>query len=341
MKQQPFLEISHLSKEFGSFKALQDINFKVNKNEFVCLLGPSGCGKTTLLRIIAGLETPSHGLIQLEGKDITSLPPVKRDFGIVFQSYALFPNLTAYQNIEYGLKNRKISKKERQERVREALEMVDLLPIQDQYPAQISGGQQQRVALARAIALSPKFLLLDEPLSALDAKVREKLRKEIRSIQEKIGIPTIMVTHDQEEALTMADKVVVMNNAKVMQVGSPQEVYHQPHHPFVADFIGSINMWKSETQRPGINRIMGIRPEHIRLSHTEGVQVCIENLEFRGSIYRLQLRVEDPSSPMNQQIFKADVSATMINEYGLSKDATIYIQFPEPYLLTYEEKVVS
>ncbi|WP_299089362.1 putative 2-aminoethylphosphonate ABC transporter ATP-binding protein [uncultured Metabacillus sp.] len=340
MKHQPFLEISHISKEFGSFKALDDINFTVKKNEFVCLLGPSGCGKTTLLRIIAGLETPSNGGIQLEGKDLTSLPPAKRDFGIVFQSYALFPNLTAYQNVEYGLKNRKIKKKERQERVKEALEMVDLLPIQNKYPAQLSGGQQQRVALARAIALSPKFLLLDEPLSALDAKVRDKLRYEIRSIQEKIGITTIMVTHDQEEALTMADKVVVMKNAKIMQVGSPQEIYNQPRHPFVADFIGSINMFKPEKQGPGINKVIGIRPEHIQLSHTEGVNARIENLEFRGSSYRLQLSVEDCSSSLNKQIIKADVSASMIREYRLKKDVTVFIQFPEPYLLTYEEQVV-
>ncbi|KKI93991.1 hypothetical protein WQ54_00120 [Bacillus sp. SA1-12] len=340
MKQQPFLEISHISKEFSSFKALDNISFTINKNEFVCLLGPSGCGKTTLLRIIAGLETPSNGLIRLEGKDLTSLPPAKRDFGIVFQSYALFPNLTAYQNVEYGLKNRKIKKKERQDRVREALEMVDLLHIQDKYPAQLSGGQQQRVALARAIALSPKFLLLDEPLSALDAKVRDKLRYEIRSIQEKIGITTIMVTHDQEEALTMADKIVVMNNSKVMQVGSPQEIYNQPCHPFVADFIGSINMWKPEKQMSGKNRIVGIRPEHIQLSHTEGVNARIENLEFRGSIYRLQLSVEDSLSSLNNQIIKADVSAAIISEYRLTKDANVYIQFPEPHLLTYEEQVV-
>jgi iron(III) transport system ATP-binding protein len=337
---QPFLEIGQISKEFGVFKALEEISFTIEKKEFVCLLGPSGCGKTTLLRIIAGLETPSKGFIRLEGNDLTSLPPSKRDFGIVFQSYALFPNLTAYQNIEYGLKNRNLKKKERQERVYEALEMVDLLHIQKKYPSQLSGGQQQRVALARAIALSPKFLLLDEPLSALDAKVRDKLRYEIRAIQEKLGITTIMVTHDQEEALTMADKVVVMNNAKIMQIGSPQEIYNQPHHPFVADFIGSINMWKAEKRTAGINKIIGIRPEHVQLSHDEGVKTRLENIEFRGASYRLQLCVEDVSSPLNKQILKVDVSAATIHEYSLRKDATVSIQFPEPHLLTYEEQVV-
>lgn len=333
----PFLEIGQISKQYGNFTALEDIHFTIDKNEFVCLLGPSGCGKTTLLRIIAGLDTPNNGYIKLEGKDITSLPPSKRDFGIVFQSYALFPNLTAYQNVEYGLKNRNMKKSVRQERVNEALKMVDLVNIQKKYPTQLSGGQQQRVALARAIALSPKFLLLDEPLSALDAKVREKLRYEIRAIQEKLGITTIMVTHDQEEALTMADKVVVMNNAKIMQIGSPQVIYNQPQHPFVADFIGSINMWKQEQ---GNNKLIGIRPEHIQLSHQGGVKARVESLEFRGAIYRLQLHVEDANSYLNNKRIKVDVSESTISEFKLIKGSIVSLNFPETHLLTYEEQVV-
>jgi iron(III) transport system ATP-binding protein len=334
---QPFLSIKNISKNFGHFNALNQINFDIKKNEFVCLLGPSGCGKTTLLRIIAGLEEPNNGSIFLEGKDLTSLPPSQRDFGIVFQSYALFPNLTAFQNIEYGLKNRKIRSKERNERVLEALKLVDLLQIRNKYPGQLSGGQQQRVALARAIALSPKFLLLDEPLSALDAKVREKLRYEIRSIQETLGITTIMVTHDQEEALTMADKIVVMNNAEVMQVGTPEEIYDQPNSPFVADFIGSINMWKTKR---GQSSTSAIRPEHIEVSKEEGLLSEIEHIEFRGAFYRLKLKVKDANSPLKDRPIKVDISAQLIDHHQLKKGDLININLPENQVLTYKEQVV-
>jgi len=243
---QAYLSIQGVDKSFGSFNALKEINIDIQKNEFICLLGPSGCGKTTLLRIIAGLEKPSHGRITVGGKDITSLPPAKRNFGMVFQSYALFPNLTAYQNVAYGLQGKKFSRREIDEKVKEVLSLVDLMHLHDRYPAQLSGGQQQRIALARAIVLSPDFLLLDEPLSALDAKVRVKLREQICDLQEKLGITTVMVTHDQEEALTMADRIVVMKNAEVVQIGTPEQVYDEPNSPFVADFIGSINFLEDE-----------------------------------------------------------------------------------------------
>jgi len=336
-----YLKINNIHKKFGQFTALNSVSIDIKKNEFVCLLGPSGCGKTTLLRIIAGLEEPTAGSILINGKDVTHMPPAKRNFGIVFQSYALFPNLTAIQNIEYGLKTKKISKKEIKEKALEALALVDLLHVKDKYPAQLSGGQQQRVALARAIALSPDFLLLDEPLSALDAKVREKLRGEIRWIQEKLQITTIMVTHDQDEGLTMADKIVVMNNAEIMQIGTPQEVYHSPANPFVADFIGSINFWKERESRTGMEKMLAIRPEHIRLSQKEGIPAEVEDIEFRGSIYRLHFKVKDQSSYLYNQSIKVDVSTYDVSHMQLSKGANVHISLPRERILSYNEQVVS
>lgn len=336
-----YLKIDGIHKNFGQFTALNGVSIDIKKNEFVCLLGPSGCGKTTLLRIIAGLEEPTAGNIIINGKDMTHTPPAKRNFGIVFQSYALFPNLTALQNIEYGLKARKTPKKEAKERGLEVLALVDLLHVKDKYPAQMSGGQQQRVALARAIALSPDFLLLDEPLSALDAKVREKLRREIRSIQEKLQITTIMVTHDQDEALTMADKIVVMNNAEIMQIGTPQEVYHSPANPFVADFIGSINFWKESESNLSAEKMFAIRPEHIRLSKKEGMFAEIEDVEFRGPIYRLQLKVKDQSSYLYNQSIKVDVSTHDVSHMQLAKGMNVHIALPTERILSYREQVVS
>lgn len=327
----PFLQIRNIHKTFGDFSALRDISFDIMKNEFVCLLGPSGCGKTTLLRIIAGLEEPDSGSMMKDGSEMLHLPPAQREFGIVFQSYALFPNLTALQNVEYGLKNKKLPRAEQKSRAEEALKMVDLEHIQKKYPAQLSGGQQQRVALARAIALSPKFLLLDEPLSALDAKVREKLRHEIKSIQHKLGITTIMVTHDQEEALTMADKVVVMNNAEVIQVGAPETIYYQPNSPFVADFIGSINMWHGES-----GETRAVRPEHIKLSNGSGVKAVIESIEFRGTTYRLELRVIDPRSPLFQQIVQADFFASSLVANNLKQGSKVHIELPANQVLSYK-----
>ena len=204
---QSYLSIQGVSKRFGLFAALEHVSIEIDKNEFVCLLGPSGCGKTTLLRMLAGLEQPTTGRMIVDGREITSLPPAKRNIAMMFQSYALFPNLTAAENIAFGLQEKKLSKKEIAAKVEEALDMVDLSHAAAKYPAQLSGGQQQRIALARAIAFSPQVLLLDEPLSALDAKVRQKLRREIRRLHEQFGMTTVMVTHDQDEALTMADKI--------------------------------------------------------------------------------------------------------------------------------------
>jgi len=237
-----FLELRHIRKAFGGFTALADINLGIRKGEFVCFLGPSGCGKTTLLRIIAGLEVQSAGEVWQGGRDISRLPPAQRDYGIVFQSYALFPNLSVSDNVAYGLVNRKTPKAQALARVTELLKLVGLPGSEGKYPAQLSGGQQQRIALARALATSPALLLLDEPLSALDALERVRLRSEIRALQQKLGVTTIMVTHDQEEALSVADRIVVMNHGAIEQVGSPLEVYREPASPFVADFVGKVNV---------------------------------------------------------------------------------------------------
>ncbi|MCY4350641.1 MAG: putative 2-aminoethylphosphonate ABC transporter ATP-binding protein [Thiotrichales bacterium] len=254
-----YLRIRRLTKKFGEFTALADISLDVLDGEFVCFLGPSGCGKTTLLRAIAGLDIQTAGTIKQAGADISALPPSERDFGIVFQSYALFPNMTAARNVAYGLESRRHSREEVRSRVRELLDLVGLPDQGDKYPAQLSGGQQQRIALARAIAMSPGLLLLDEPLSALDAKVRARLRLEVKALQRRLGITTIMVTHDQEEALTMADRIVVMNHGVIEQVGSPVEIYREPASMFVADFIGTMNFLAAEVTQEGAAGDGGIR----------------------------------------------------------------------------------
>lgn len=239
------LDIKQLTKRYGSFVALDQIDLTIDEGEFVVLLGPSGCGKTTLLRAIAGLELQDSGELVHAGRDISRLPPAQRDYGIVFQSYALFPNLCVGDNVAYGLGNRKGDHKGGRQgikqRVADMLDLVGLPGTQSKFPAQLSGGQQQRIALARALATSPDLLLLDEPLSALDAIERVRLRSEIRSLQSRLGVTTIMVTHDQEEALAMADRIVVMKNGQIQQVGKPQDIYRSPDNDFVADFIGRGN----------------------------------------------------------------------------------------------------
>ena len=225
MSQDSFLDLRHIRKEFGHNTALPDIDLAIRKGEFVCFLGPSGCGKTTLLRIIAGLETQTAGSITQAGRDISLLPPALRDYGIVFQSYALFPNLSVADNVAYGLVNRKTPRSEIKQRVTELLKLVGLPNSDAKSPGQHSGGQQQRIALARALATAPSLLLLDEPLSALDALERIRLRQEIRTLQQKLGVTTIMVTHDQEEALSVADRIVVMNHGVIEQVGTPMDIY--------------------------------------------------------------------------------------------------------------------
>ena len=250
-----YLRLQGIRKEFGTFTALSNIDLDIAKGEFVCFLGPSGCGKTTLLRIVAGLETQTSGRVIQNGRDISRAAPSARDYGIVFQSYALFPNLTIRDNVAYGLVNRRKGRAEIDGRVKELLTLVGLPDTGAKFPSQMSGGQQQRVALARALATSPSLLLLDEPLSALDAKERERLRGEIRALQRRLRVTTIMVTHDQEEALSMADRVVVMNHGVIEQVGTPLEVYVQPTTPFVADFLGKVNVLEAECLGAGRYRV--------------------------------------------------------------------------------------
>ena len=275
------LEIKQVSKKYGRLQALADVSLQIEKGEFVCVLGPSGCGKSTLLRVLAGLENIEAGSILIGGRDVTTEPPAKRNFGIVFQSYALFPNMNVRQNIAYGLANKKMAKAEIEAKTDEVLELVSLSAHDRKYPQELSGGQQQRVALARAIVMEPEFLLLDEPLSALDAKVRMRLRREIKGLQQKLGITTIMVTHDQEEALSMADKIVVMNQAVIEQIGTPEEVYENPATGFVADFIGTVNI---------IDEQYAIRPENISLSRSsDSLAGRITDIEYRGSFYRLTI----------------------------------------------------
>jgi iron(III) transport system ATP-binding protein len=247
-----YLRLDGVSKEFGAFSALRDIRLDVTQGEFVCFLGPSGCGKTTLLRIIAGLEVQSAGTVRQGARDISRLPPAQRDYGIVFQSYALFPNLSVFDNVAYGLVNRREPRGRIAARVAELLKLVGLPDAGAKYPSQLSGGQQQRIALARALATSPGLLLLDEPLSALDALERVRLRQEIRALQQRLGVTTIMVTHDQEEALSMADRIVVMNHGAIEQVGSALEIYREPASPFVADFVGKVNVLAGTAENGGV-----------------------------------------------------------------------------------------
>ena len=251
-----FLSLRGIEKSFGASRVLDGIDLDIEPGEFVCLLGPSGCGKTTLLRIVCGIERADRGQILLGGQDIAGLPPAARGFGVVFQSYALFPNLTAAQNIAYGLHPTGALAREMAKRSREMLDLVGLAAHADKYPVQLSGGQQQRVALARALAPNPRLLLLDEPLSALDALERVRLRQEIRLLQRKLGVTTIMVTHDQEEALSVADRIVVMNHGVIEQVGTPMQVYRDPATPFVADFVGKINVLSGRLH-PGRRLLIG------------------------------------------------------------------------------------
>ena len=350
-----FLRIENLTKRFGTFEALRDVSLSIEKGELVCFLGPSGCGKTTLLRAIAGLDIQSEGRIWQDGREISNLPPEERDFGIVFQSYALFPNLTIERNVGYGLENRGESREEVTKKVADLLALVGLADQGKKHPAQLSGGQQQRVALARALATSPGLLLLDEPLSALDAKVRAHLRHEIKDLQRRIGVTTILVTHDQEEALTMADRIVVMNHGVIEQIGTPEEIYGTPASAFVADFIGAMNFFEgrlTETGRALVGSVdlacdgncpegctdvtLAIRPEDILLRDIRGdeenaLRVTVRDLEFLGSFVRARLDADG----LGGKTLEADLSINLVRAKNLEPGQTLPIVLPRDHLLVY------
>ena len=308
-----FLRIDAVSKSFGANTVVKKFDLSIRKGEFISLLGPSGCGKTTVLRMIAGFETPSSGSIVIDGDDVTARPANKRRIGMVFQAYALFPNMNVFNNVAFGLKIAGAGKAEIRTRVEEMLSLIGLSHLADRYPYQMSGGQQQRVALARALAPQPRVLLLDEPLSALDAKIRTSLREEIRQIQQRLGITTIFVTHDQEEALSISDRVVVMNAGRADQIGTPYEIYNRPATRFVAGFVGTLSLVDgvagadnmvavgdcpitlAEPSRcePGTPVTLALRPEAVKLEQTperiNRLTCCVEDTSFLGSVVRLRL----------------------------------------------------
>jgi putative spermidine/putrescine transport system ATP-binding protein len=316
-----FLELSGIRKVFpGGTVAVEQFDLTAERGEFVSFLGPSGCGKTTTLRMIAGFEQPTAGTIRIDGKDVTNMPPNKRHVGMVFQSYALFPNMTVADNIAFGLKIRGEDKGRIKARVDELLTLIHLEDRGERYPYQLSGGQQQRVALARALAIEPTVLLLDEPLSALDAKIRVALRREIREIQRSLGITTVYVTHDQEEALELSDRIVVMSDGRMEQVGTPFQVYNQPTSPFVASFVGTLNAIEATVIDPvagrlsigglevrsstgvtdpaGADVMVALRPEMISLDATavEGTNrlpATVTDIAFLGSVVRVSTVVGD------------------------------------------------
>ena len=318
-----YLELTNVRKAFGETVAVESFNLAAEQGEFVSFLGPSGCGKTTTLRMIAGFEQPTSGLITINGQDVTYTPPNRRNVGMVFQSYALFPNMTVADNIGFGLKVRKRDKASIARRVGELLEIVNLPDKGSRFPYQLSGGQQQRVALARALAFEPQVLLLDEPLSALDAKIRVALRHEIRSIQRQLGITTVYVTHDQEEALSLSDRVVVMSEGRMEQVGTPFEIYNFPSTAFVASFVGTLNVLPgvvTDAARgeltiagqpvrlghafegsPGREIKIALRPEMVSLGAIEGQNRLsgeVTDVSFLGSIVRMRIRLGGEGGPV-------------------------------------------
>jgi putative spermidine/putrescine transport system ATP-binding protein len=344
-----FLTLTGIQKSFGTSVAVQDFNLSAQRGEFVSFLGPSGCGKTTTLRMIAGFEVPTAGTISIDGTDVTHRSPNKRNVGMVFQSYALFPNMTVGDNIGFGLKVRKRPPVEIKKRVAELLEIVNLPDKGGRYPYQLSGGQQQRVALARALAFEPTVLLLDEPLSALDAKIRVALRHEIRSIQRQLGITTVYVTHDQEEALSLSDRVVVMSEGRVEQIGTPFEVYNFPSTPFVASFVGTLNVLPAVVVDAGRGELtvagqgvrvarrfeggtgksvnIALRPEMVKLGDgPEGsnrVKGKVIDVSFLGSIVRIRVAVGGDNGPI-VSLDEFNESTLKLPEVG----ETLTINFP-------------
>ncbi len=347
------LVLKDISKSFDKFQAVKKINLEIGKGEFLTLLGPSGCGKTTTLRMIAGFETPTAGEIIYNGNVINDLTPQKRNFGIVFQSYALFPHMKVSENVAFGLKMHKYPKDKINSRVDEFLDIVGLKKHKHKYPPELSGGMQQRVALARALAPSPEVLLLDEPLSALDAKIRVKLRAEIKELQTELGITTIYVTHDQEEALSISDRVVIMNQGTIEQIDKPVEIYKKPTSHYVADFVGTTNFFKGEISKGMLNcgichikinskgiseagkSVAAIRPEKIEVIPKESTlkeNVITGKLVvviFLGLIVRLIVHKN------NQEII-VDILEKNFNKLGLERGQEIKLHLPPDSFLTFD-----
>jgi iron(III) transport system ATP-binding protein len=354
---EPFLVLENVVKRFGRFVALDGVSLSIQPGEFVSFVGPSGCGKTTLLCAVAGLDPATSGRIVQAGRDITALPPSERDFGIVFQSYALFPNMTAAQNIGYGLRGREWPKARARERVRELIALIGLDEHAQKYPSLLSGGQQQRVALARALAAEPGLLLLDEPLSALDAIVRLHLRSEIRALQRRLGVTTIMVTHDQEEAMSVSDRLVVMSRGRIEQVGSPEHIYRQPVSGFVANFIGSSTHLDGIVEAGGVVRAKGlalradsaagmasgtqvrafIRPEDVFLgrsieAYSGAMQCTLVNLEYLGPVCHVAVQAGDA-------VIEADIRSDQLGELDLGSDRPIPLRIPADRVLVFPSSV--
>ena len=297
-----FLALEGLTKRFGEHVAVDGLSLTVEQGEFISLLGPSGCGKTTTLQMIAGFVEATSGSVRLEGKDLLATRPSERGLGVVFQSYALFPHLTAAENVAFGLEMRKVPKAERDARVRDALQLVGLGPFADRYPRRMSGGQQQRMALARALVIRPRILLLDEPLSNLDAKLREEMQIELRQIQRTVGTTTLLVTHDQAEAMALSDRIVVMNAGRVEQIGRPHEAYEKPANAFVASFLGKTNVLARAALGPGLCHGTGafvtVRPEKITFT--------------QGGAERLAGRIATRIFQGNHWLYQVDTAAGLV-----------------------------
>jgi putative spermidine/putrescine transport system ATP-binding protein len=337
--------LQNLSRAFGATKALDGLSIEMAPGELVALLGPSGCGKTTALRIVAGFETADTGSVLVDGKDISHVPANRRDMGMVFQSYSLFPNMSALDNVGFGLRMRKLGSADRRAKASELLDMVGLAPQAKQFPHQLSGGQQQRVALARALAIEPRVLLLDEPLSALDAKVRLQLREQIRTLQQQLGTTTLFVTHDQEEALSMADRVGVMRQGKLEQIAAPDELYERPATSFVAEFVGVMNRIPGELQSDRLVAVLGglvpvqegsdqapgdvdvlVRPEGLRMELIQNGNGIVAHRTFLGSVTRVSVIL---SGDVSVQIDKPSSEAA-----ALAPGTSVSVSLPpEPVLV--------
>lgn len=305
-----YVEIENLKKQFGDTIVLSNIDMSVQKGEFITLLGPSGCGKSTILRILSGLTDATSGSVQIDGKEMKHVPPKKREVGMVFQSYALFPNMTVKENIAFGLKMKKVATTEIDEQVQSMLEIIRLTDKVNAYPHELSGGQQQRVALARSLIVKPKVLLLDEPLSALDAQIRKKLQMDLRVIQQEMGMTMMLVTHDQEEAMSVSDKIFVMNQGKIEQCGTPTEIYTKPKSEFIANFIGHYNVFdRIELEQsigktlPGTAQKFAIRPEAIQVESAEQHYVMtgtVKEMVMNGNVIRTVFEQRNRTFSMDQ-----------------------------------------